>query len=118
VGQPRRPLIDGFTPEQRFFLGWAQGWRGKYRDEYARLLVNVDPHSPPRWRVNGPLSNMTEFRKAFACNAGDAMVRPDSVQPHIWSRGAMNRIKGKLILVTGASSGIGGACARRSRGAG
>jgi len=84
VGKPRPPLIDGFTPEQRFFLGWAQVWRGKYRDEYARLLVNVDPHSPPRWRVNGPLSNMTEFRKAFACNAGDAMVRPDSVQPHIW----------------------------------
>ena len=84
VGKPRPPLIDGFTPEQRFFLGWAQVWRGKYRDEYARLLVNVDPHSPPRWRVNGPLSNMTEFRKAFACNAGDAMIRPDSVQPHIW----------------------------------
>ena len=84
VGKPRPPLIDGFTPEQRFFLGWAQVWRGKYRDEYARLLVNVDPHSPPRWRVNGPLSNMTEFRKAFACNPGDAMLRPDSVQPHIW----------------------------------
>src|SRR5438046_6388089 len=44
VGKPRPPLIDGFTPEQRFFLGWAQVWRGKYRDEYARLLGNVDPH--------------------------------------------------------------------------
>ena len=84
VGKPRPPRIDGFTPEQRFFLGWAQVWRGKYRAEYARLLVNVDPHSPPRWRVNGPLSNMTEFRQAFGCSAGDAMVRPDSVQPHIW----------------------------------
>jgi len=84
AGKPRPPLIDGFTPEQRFFLGWAQVWRGKDRDEFARLLVNVDPHSPSRWRVNGPLSNMTEFRAAFACSAGDAMVRPDSVQPHIW----------------------------------
>ncbi|HYL55776.1 MAG TPA: M13 family metallopeptidase, partial [Gemmatimonadales bacterium] len=84
AGKPRPPLIDGFTPEQRFFLGWAQVWRGKDRDEFARLLVNVDPHSPSRWRVNGPLSNMTEFRSAFACSAGDAMVRPDSVQPHIW----------------------------------
>src|SRR5689334_8279002 len=84
AGQPRPPLIDGFTPEQRFFLGWAQVWRGKDREEFARLLVNVDPHSPSRWRVNGPLSNMTEFRAAFGCSAGDAMVRPDSVQPHIW----------------------------------
>src|SRR5438046_8472404 len=44
AGLPRPSRIDGFTPEQRFFLGWAQVWRGKYRDEYARLLGNVDPH--------------------------------------------------------------------------
>ncbi len=84
AGQPRAPLVDGFTPEQRFFLGWAQIWREKDRDEFARLLVTVDPHSPPRWRVNGPLSNMREFAAAFGCRATDAMVRPDSLQPHIW----------------------------------
>ena len=84
AARPRPPLLDGFTPEQRFFLGWAQIWRGRARDEYARLLVAVDPHSPPRWRVNGPLSNMTEFARAFGCQAGDAMVRADSLRPRIW----------------------------------
>ena len=84
TGRARPPLIDGFTPEQRFFLGWAQVWRAKYRDEYARLLVAVDPHAPPRWRVNGPLSNMTEFRQAFGCTTDDPMVRPDSLRPVIW----------------------------------
>jgi len=84
AGKPRPPLIDGFTPEQRFFLGFAQIWRGKYRDELARLRVTVDEHSPPRWRVNGPLANMTEFARAFGCRAGDAMVRADSLQPRIW----------------------------------
>ncbi len=84
AARPRPPLLDGFTPEQRFFLGWAQIWRGRTRDEYARLLVAVDPHSPPRWRVNGPLSNMTEFARAFGCQAGDAMVRADSLRPRIW----------------------------------
>ena len=84
AGLPRPSRIDGFTPEQRFFLGFAQTWREKDRDEFSRLLVTVDPHSPPRWRVDGPLSNMTEFRKAFACTGGAAMVRPDSLQPRIW----------------------------------
>ena len=84
AGLPRPPLIDGFTPEQRFFLGFAQTWREKDRDEFSRLLVAVDPHSPPRWRVDGPLSNMMEFRKAFGCTTGDPMVRPDSLQPRIW----------------------------------
>jgi putative endopeptidase len=82
--KPRPPMLDGFTPEQRFFLGWAQIWRGRTRDEYAKLLVAIDPHSPARWRVNGPLSNMTEFARAFGCTAGDAMVRADSLRPRIW----------------------------------
>jgi Predicted metalloendopeptidase len=76
--------IDGFTPEQRFFLGFAQIWRENIRPETARVRINTDPHSPAIWRVNGPLSNMPEFAAAFGCKPGDAMVRPDSVRPVIW----------------------------------
>ena len=83
-GKPRPANIDGFTPEQRFFLGWAQVWRGIQRDEAARTQVNTDSHSPAVWRVNGPLSNMPEFRDAFGCKEGDRMVRPESVRAEIW----------------------------------
>ena len=76
--------IDGFTPEQRFFLSWAQTWREVRRPEAARTQVNTDVHSPSKWRVNGPLSNMPEFAKAFGCKANDKMVRPDSLRPRIW----------------------------------
>ena len=79
-----QPAIDGFTPEQRFFLGWAQVWRELNRPEYARFLVSSDPHSPGRWRVNGPLSNMPEFRAAWGCHEGDPMVRPAALRPRIW----------------------------------
>ena len=67
--------IDGFTAEQRFFLGWAQIWCQNVTEEGARLRVAVDPHSPGRYRVNGTLMNMPEFGKAFACPAGAAMMR-------------------------------------------
>jgi predicted metalloendopeptidase len=83
AGRPR-PLIDGYTPEQRFFLAWAQVWRTKVRPEEARRRVTVDSHSPPRWRVNGPLSNLPEFGEAFGCKAGDAMVRADSLRVRVW----------------------------------
>ncbi len=76
--------IDGFTPEQRFFLGWAQVWRTLQSDEGAKAQVNVDPHAPAQWRVNGPLSNMPEFKAAWGCKNGDAMVRPDSLRARIW----------------------------------
>lgn len=76
--------IDGFTPDQRFFLGWAQVWRQLQRDEAARAQVAVDPHSPGMWRVNGPLSNMPEFQAAWGCKAGDAMVRPAAQRAQIW----------------------------------
>jgi putative endopeptidase len=82
-GKPR-PTIDGFTPEQRFFLAWAQIWRSNTRPEYARMLLTVDPHSPGKWRVNGPLSNMPEFAKAFGCKATDPMVRADKERAEIW----------------------------------
>jgi predicted metalloendopeptidase len=82
-GKPRK-TIDGFTPEQRFFLGYARGWATNTRPEFARMVVNTDPHPLPRFRVNGPLSNMPEFAKAFSCKVGDAMVRPEKDRCQIW----------------------------------
>jgi endothelin-converting enzyme/putative endopeptidase len=66
--------IDGFTAEQRFFLGWGQIWCENVRPEQARLEVTTDVHSPGRWRVNGVVANMPEFAKAFGCKAGQPMV--------------------------------------------
>jgi putative endopeptidase len=82
-GKPRT-VVDGFTPEQRFFLGYARGWATNMRPELARLLVNVDPHPLPKFRVNGPVSNMPEFAAAFQCKTGDKMARPDKDRCQIW----------------------------------
>ena len=71
----RTAKIDGFTPEQRIFLGWGQIWCQNTTEQAARLRAAVDPHSPPRYRVNGVVTNMPEFQKAFACRAGQPMVR-------------------------------------------
>jgi putative endopeptidase len=76
--------IDGFTPEQRFFLAYAQARRGNSRDEALRLQIATDPHSPGRFRVNGPLANMPEFATAFGCKEGDPMVRTASMRARIW----------------------------------
>ncbi|HVH60662.1 MAG TPA: M13 family metallopeptidase, partial [Candidatus Sulfotelmatobacter sp.] len=81
-GKPRPPDRDGFTPEQRFFLGWAQVWGANERLEYARLMANTNPHPLGRFRANGPLSNMAEFAKAFGCKHGEAMVREQACK--IW----------------------------------
>jgi len=81
-GKPRPPDRDGFTPEQRFFLGWAQVWGANERIEYARLMANTNPHPLGRFRGNGPLSNMAEFAKAFGCKHGEAMVREQACK--IW----------------------------------
>ncbi|HEX8502490.1 MAG TPA: M13 family metallopeptidase [Pyrinomonadaceae bacterium] len=80
----KRENIDGFTPEQRFFLGWAQVWASKDTPEFARLVTQSDPHPLGRFRVNGPLSNMPQFAAAFQCKAGDAMVRPDKERCQVW----------------------------------
>jgi predicted metalloendopeptidase len=80
----RPAAVDGFTPEQRFFVGMAQSWRNKIRDEALRVRLNTDPHSPGYYRVLGPLSNMPEFHEAFACAAGSAMTRPEAARPTIW----------------------------------
>jgi len=81
-GKPRPGDKDGFTPEQRFFLGWAQVWGANQRLEFARLMANTNPHPLSRFRVNGPLSNIAEFAKAFGCKKGDAMIREN--QCKIW----------------------------------
>ncbi|HEY8164674.1 MAG TPA: M13 family metallopeptidase [Gemmatimonadaceae bacterium] len=84
AGKPKPAQIDGFTPEQRFFLAWAQIWRQNIRDEAQRQRIMTDPHSPGRWRANGPLSNMPEFAQAFGCKPGDPMVRGDAVRASLW----------------------------------
>lgn len=83
-GKPRPPNVDGFTPEQRFFLAYAHNWATNIRPEYARFLVNQDPHPLAKFRANGPLSNMPQFAQAFQCKAGDAMVRPETDRCRIW----------------------------------
>ena len=77
-------LINGFTPDQRFFLAAAQVWRIKSRPQILLTRINTDPHSPEKYRVNGPLSNMPAFYKAFNVKPGDGMYRSDSVRVHIW----------------------------------
>jgi putative endopeptidase len=67
--------INGYTPEQRYFLGFGRSWCEKDRPEYSRMLVNVDPHSPGRFRTNGVVQNMPEFQKAWGCKAGQPMVK-------------------------------------------
>lgn len=74
--------IDGFTPEQRFFLGWAQVWASKATSQFERNQVLTDPHSAAKWRVNGPLSNMPQFAKAWGCKEGQKMVRVNACS--IW----------------------------------
>jgi predicted metalloendopeptidase len=73
---PEAP-VGGYSAEQQLFLAHAQAWCAQIRPENARLRAATDPHSSARWRVNGPLSNVPEFAKAFQCKAGDPMVRAD-----------------------------------------
>jgi len=81
--QPKQ-TIAGFTPEQRFFIGWSQVWRIKFRDEALRQQVITGPHSPGMYRVLGVLSNMPEFYDAFEVKEGDGMYRDEEVRVKIW----------------------------------
>ncbi len=81
-GKPTPKDIDGFTHEQRFFLGWGQIWASKYTEAAEIAQVRNGPHSLPKWRVNGPLSNLEAFQTAFACKPGQPMVRENSCS--IW----------------------------------
>jgi endothelin-converting enzyme/putative endopeptidase len=73
---------DGFTPEQRFFLGFANVWCENRKPEFSRMLISVDPHSPGRWRTNGVVQNMPEFQKAWNCKPGQPMVSANACR--VW----------------------------------
>ncbi|HUY12261.1 MAG TPA: M13 family metallopeptidase [Terriglobia bacterium] len=83
-GKPQPPEIGSYTPDQRFFLSYAQIWAQNIRPQFARLLVSADPHPIAKFRVLGPLSNMPAFAKAFNCKPGDPMVRPAADRCQIW----------------------------------
>lgn len=76
--------IDGFTPDQRFFLGFAQVWRGNINPESQSVRIKTDPHAPGKWRVIGPLSNNPDFYKAFNVQSTDPMYRKEAVRAKIW----------------------------------
>jgi len=84
LGGQEPPVIDGFTGDQRFFLGWAQVWRGKARDEEAKRLLTIDPHSPAKFRANGAAVNVDEFYAAFDVKEGDGMYLPPEERVKIW----------------------------------
>lgn len=78
IANKKLAKIDGFTPEQRFFLGWGQVWCSHMTSEAERFRAQTDPHSPGRYRVNGVVSNMPEFQQAFGCKVGQPMVRGEN----------------------------------------
>jgi putative endopeptidase len=78
------PVIDGFTGDQRFFIGWAQGWARKYRDDEMRRRLLTDPHSPSEFRTNVIVANLPEFYRAFDVKPGDKMYRAPADRVKIW----------------------------------
>jgi endothelin-converting enzyme/putative endopeptidase len=83
-GKPAPAAIDGFTPEQQFFIAWGQFRGDEIRPETQRLMVQTDPHPTGKYRVIGPLSNMPEFQQAFGCPASAPMVRPSEKRCEVW----------------------------------
>ncbi|HXA47007.1 MAG TPA: M13 family metallopeptidase, partial [Burkholderiaceae bacterium] len=84
AGKPQPALLDGLTVEQRFFVAYAQSFRGEIRPEALRLQLAIDPHSPEKYRVIGPLANMPEFVEAFSCPAEHSPLRPAATRVNIW----------------------------------
>jgi len=84
LGGKEAPVIDGFTGDQRFFLGWAQVWRTKMRDEAMRQQLLTNPHSPGMYRAFVPLMNIEAFYRAFDVKPGDGMYRPPEERVKIW----------------------------------
>ncbi len=84
LGNRPAPVIDGLTGDQRFFLGWAQAWRTKIRDEYLRQWLISTPHAPPEYRANGAVGNLAAFYEAFAVKPGDRMYREPQARIRVW----------------------------------
>ncbi|MEZ5960068.1 MAG: M13 family metallopeptidase [Hyphomonadaceae bacterium] len=84
LGGREAPVLANLTGQQRFFLGWAQAWRSRYRDEALRNLVLTNPHSPPKFRVNGVVRNMDAWYAAFGVTAEDDLYLPDDQRVTIW----------------------------------
>jgi len=84
LGGKPAPLLDGYSGEQRFFLGWGQAWRSKAREERTMQLLTTDPHSPDRFRANGPAANTDGFHQAFGTKPGDAMFKTGEQRIRIW----------------------------------
>jgi putative endopeptidase len=80
----KAPVLDGLSGDQRFFLAWAQGWRGKLRDEVAKMILVSDPHSPYCWRVDGTLRNIDEFFPAFNVKPGDKLYLAPKDRVRVW----------------------------------
>jgi endothelin-converting enzyme/putative endopeptidase len=83
-GKPPLPDVAGFDPDQQFFIAWGQFRGDAVRPEFARTMVQGDPHPIGKYRVIGPLSNLPEFAKAFSCKAGSPMVRPPADRCDVW----------------------------------
>jgi len=83
-GKPPAPTIDGFTPDQQFFIAWGQFRGDETRPETQKLMVQGDPHPVAKYRVLGPLSNFPPFAEAFSCKPGSAMVRPEKDRCVVW----------------------------------
>jgi endothelin-converting enzyme/putative endopeptidase len=83
-GKPAAPTIDGFTPDQQFFIAWGQFRGDELRPEFARTMVQGDPHPVAKYRVIGPVSNLPEFQQAFECKAGAPMVRKAEERCEVW----------------------------------
>jgi putative endopeptidase len=84
LGGKPAPVIDGTTGDQRFFMAWAQVWRGKAREQTARQLLVTDPHSPPKYRINGVVRNFDEWYRAFNIQPGDKLYLPPEKRIRIW----------------------------------
>ncbi|ALS95287.1 hypothetical protein ADT26_18670 [Xanthomonas oryzae] len=80
----RAVAIDGYSPDQRFFLNYARSWRGQTREQQQLVYLASDQHAPDNLRAIAPPSNMPSFATAFSCKAGDAMVRPEKDRVVIW----------------------------------